>query len=214
MTDFEAAWDAIHDAKPDGWFVGQPSYVEAPQDLGPASDVNCEFPQTEGHPKTTEYQGVASFGTATESNGMSTVARTVALAAVALLLGACDTGGAFMVENKTDQELIARVTGSEQERDASVLAFQPRQDVFALPARSRLSVANQHFKDAFEISKIEILTSDCMPVAVFDEGAGVSFARDGTVITVDPGLAAHLGGGAPVEGTLASTVDRCLDLSQ
>ena len=140
---------------------------------------------------------------------MSTIGRVVTLAAVALLLGACDNGGAYMVENKTDQELIARVSGREQERDASVLTFHPRQDVFALPAGSRLSVANQHFKDAFEIAKIEILTSDCVPVAVFDEGAGVAFGRDGTVITVDPGPTAHLGGGAPVEGTLASTADRC-----
>ena len=23
-TDFEAAWNEIHDAKPDGWFVGTP----------------------------------------------------------------------------------------------------------------------------------------------------------------------------------------------
>lgn len=24
MTDLEAAWNELHDAKPDGWFVGQP----------------------------------------------------------------------------------------------------------------------------------------------------------------------------------------------
>ena len=28
MTDLEAAWDELHDAKPDGWFVGQPMYHE------------------------------------------------------------------------------------------------------------------------------------------------------------------------------------------
>jgi hypothetical protein len=27
-TDLEAAWDDLHDAKPDCWFVGQPTYVE------------------------------------------------------------------------------------------------------------------------------------------------------------------------------------------
>jgi hypothetical protein len=24
----EAAWDALHDAKPDGWYVGPPTYIE------------------------------------------------------------------------------------------------------------------------------------------------------------------------------------------
>ena len=28
MTDLEAAWDEIHDAKPDGWFVGPPTHEE------------------------------------------------------------------------------------------------------------------------------------------------------------------------------------------
>jgi hypothetical protein len=26
VTDLEAAWNELHDAKPDGWFVGQPMY--------------------------------------------------------------------------------------------------------------------------------------------------------------------------------------------
>ena len=28
MTGLEAAWNEIHDAEPDGWFVGQPMYHE------------------------------------------------------------------------------------------------------------------------------------------------------------------------------------------
>ena len=28
MTDLEAAWSEIHDAKPDGWHVDPPTYVE------------------------------------------------------------------------------------------------------------------------------------------------------------------------------------------
>jgi hypothetical protein len=28
VTDLRAAWDEIRDAKPDGWFVGHPTYVE------------------------------------------------------------------------------------------------------------------------------------------------------------------------------------------
>ena len=27
-SDLEAAWSELHDAKPDGWFVGQPMYHE------------------------------------------------------------------------------------------------------------------------------------------------------------------------------------------
>ena len=28
MTDLEAAWNEVHDAKPDGWSVGTPVYIE------------------------------------------------------------------------------------------------------------------------------------------------------------------------------------------
>jgi hypothetical protein len=28
VTGLEAAWDELHDAKRDGWFVGQPVYIE------------------------------------------------------------------------------------------------------------------------------------------------------------------------------------------
>ena len=28
MTDLEAAWDELHDAKPDGWFVGPTTHEE------------------------------------------------------------------------------------------------------------------------------------------------------------------------------------------
>ena len=28
VTDLEAAWNEFHDAKPDGWFVGTPVYIE------------------------------------------------------------------------------------------------------------------------------------------------------------------------------------------
>ena len=27
-TDLRAAWDAVHDATPDGWYVGKPGYEE------------------------------------------------------------------------------------------------------------------------------------------------------------------------------------------
>ena len=28
VTDLEAAWSEVHDAKPDGWFVGTPVFIE------------------------------------------------------------------------------------------------------------------------------------------------------------------------------------------
>ncbi len=28
MTDLEAAWNAVHDATPAGWYVGRPSYYD------------------------------------------------------------------------------------------------------------------------------------------------------------------------------------------
>ena len=28
MTDLEAAWDAVHENTPEGWYVGRPGYEE------------------------------------------------------------------------------------------------------------------------------------------------------------------------------------------
>jgi hypothetical protein len=135
------------------------------------------------------------------------------LAALTLLVGACDEGGAFIAENKTDQELVARVTGTEEQLGASMLAFEPRQDLFVLPAKSRLAIAVLRFHDPFSVQKIEILTPDCVAVATFDESSGIAFARDGQVITIDPGPTANLRHEFPKTGTLAAGTERCGDLS-
>jgi hypothetical protein len=87
-------------------------------------------------------------------------ARLIILATVAVMVGACDHGGAFIAENKTDQELIARVTGSEQVPASSSIRHRPRQDLLALPANSRLAIEVLGFKDPFNVQKIEILTTD------------------------------------------------------
>ena len=139
--------------------------------------------------------------------------RLIAVAIFAMVVSACDHGGAFIAENKTDQELIARVTGMEQVAGSSTLSFEPRQDVLLLPAQSRLAIAILEFHDPFDIHKIEILTADCAPVGVFAESGDVAFARDGQVIIIDPGPTASLRNEFPATGTLASATERCRDLS-
>ena len=141
-------------------------------------------------------------------SSMTAAARVLTLAAFALICGACDHGGAFIVENKTDQELIARVTGTEEQRPSSVLTFHPRQDLFVLPAGSRLAVALLHFKDPFNIDTVEILTSDCVLVASFDEW------HLGSLMTVNPGPTATRRREFPESGSLATATERCREPGQ
>jgi hypothetical protein len=144
---------------------------------------------------------------------MPLAARVLALAAFAAVVAGCDHGGAFIAENNVDQELIARVTGTEQSNSLSTLSFRPRQDVLVLPALSRVAIAVLHFADPFHIDKIEILALDCAPVAIFAQAEGVAFGRDGQVIVIDPGPAAKLRHEFPSTGNLAKTTDRCRDVS-
>jgi hypothetical protein len=140
-------------------------------------------------------------------------ARLIILATFAVMVGACDHGGAFIAENKTDQELIARVTGSEQVPASSSIRHRPRQDLLALPANSRLAIEVLGFKDPFNVQKIEILTTDCVAIATFAQASGVAFARDGQVIIIDPGPTANLRREFPQTGTLAAKIERCSDQS-
>lgn len=136
-------------------------------------------------------------------------ARIAALAAFALLVSACDHGGAFVVDNRTDQELVARVTGSMSVESSSGLSFTPRQDQFTIPPGSALAVAVVGFADDYGVGFIDILTSDCKVVATFGKAPGPYFSSDGQVIEVDPGPTAHLRKEFPETGTLAATTDRC-----
>ena len=49
MTDLEAAWDELHDAKPDGWFVGHadvPSSIAASGSSTPSTRGSARRPGT------------------------------------------------------------------------------------------------------------------------------------------------------------------------
>ena len=57
MTDLEAAWDEIHDAKPPGWLVGPPMYHEDRRDWEQYGFDTRERPKA-GH-RSREWTAVA-----------------------------------------------------------------------------------------------------------------------------------------------------------
>jgi hypothetical protein len=140
------------------------------------------------------------------------VLRVVALAAAILSVGACDVRKPFVAENKTDQELIARVTGTERIRGSSAVGVDRRQDIVVVPAQSRVAIEERSFTDPFTVDKIEILASNCRPLAIFDEAAGVVFSRDGDLVVIEPGRAPTLRQEFPDNGGLAMKTDRCRTL--
>ena len=58
-TDLEAAWDELHDAKPDGWFVGPPTYVEDRREWEQYAFDTRERPKA-GH-RSREWTAVAEL---------------------------------------------------------------------------------------------------------------------------------------------------------
>ena len=56
-----------------------------------------------------------------------------------------------------------------------------------------------------------MLKSDCQIVGDFDQAHGVSFARDGSMIAVRPGLSASVVDDHPETATLARRTDQCAD---
>ena len=133
--------------------------------------------------------------------------------AVAVALAACDVGGVFIVDNKSDAELVVRVSGSVQEWTSSTLTFRPRQDVLAVPPHARLAVARIPFGDPFQIQKVEVLDARCGLLAAFDVAAGADFARDGYVVAVESNLAIRLVDEFPRDGNPAAAANACPESS-
>lgn len=131
---------------------------------------------------------------------------SIALAAAVCGLGFVDRGpGPFVVDNRTDQPLVARVKGFVLDYNTSPATRTPRQDTLALPAGSRLAVVVIGFADTFMLDEIDILTSDCAVVSSF----GADVLRSGHVMAVDPGPSARLVTDFPETETLAKPTDQC-----
>lgn len=128
---------------------------------------------------------------------------------VAFGSAACDVGGVFVVDNRSNEGLVVTVTGTMQDPAASKVTYVTRHDALAVPAHARLAVAHLPFAPLFMIQKVEVLTDGCTVVATFAEGAATSFARDGNVIVVEGNLSAQLVHEFPREGALATPTDRC-----
>jgi hypothetical protein len=129
---------------------------------------------------------------------------------LALFSASCrDVGGVFVVDNRSNQNLVVRVSGTMQDPAASKIAYVARHDVLSVPAHARLAVAVLPFAPQFMIEKVEILTGGCAVLASFAVGAATSFARDGNVIAVEGDLSARLVREFPEDGARAAPVDRC-----
>jgi len=135
--------------------------------------------------------------------------RISAALALAAVVAGCDHGGAFVVDNRTDQEFIVRVSGPEFVSGSSVVVSRKREDVLILPAHSRLAVAVLGFHDQFNPQTIEVLGSDCAGVATFSVLDTPALGVDGQVIAIDNGPSAALRKEFPEGGTMAQTTDRC-----
>jgi hypothetical protein len=133
---------------------------------------------------------------------------SAALALTAIVVG-CDHGGAFVVDNRTDQEFVVRVSGPEFMSGSSSVVFRKREDVLLLPAHARLAVAVLGFHDPFNPQTIEVLSSDCADVATFSVLGAPALGVDGQVIVIDTGPSAALRRDFPEGGTMAQTTDRC-----
>jgi hypothetical protein len=136
------------------------------------------------------------------------------LALVVLLAAVCascvDRGGAYVVDNQSDQQIVARVSGLLWHASPAPAHYEPRRDTFVVPPHMRLAVALVGFVDPFSLQRIEFLSSDCQIVGDFDEAKGVAFARDGSVIAVGPGPSARLVKDFPETATLAQRTDQCV----
>ena len=128
---------------------------------------------------------------------------------VAFVSASCDVGGVFVVDNRSNENLVVSVTGTMQDPAASTVTYVTRHDVLAVPAHARLAVAVLPFTPVFMIVKVEILTEGCTALATFAEGARTSFARDGNVIVVEGNLSAQLVHEFPRDGALAAPSNRC-----
>jgi len=57
MTDLEAAWDAVHDATPPGWYIGHPGYNDALKVWEQYAYIPAESRRGVGH-RTHEWTAV------------------------------------------------------------------------------------------------------------------------------------------------------------
>jgi hypothetical protein len=131
------------------------------------------------------------------------------LVVAALTVAACDQGHAFVAENRTDQELVARVTGKELRPTESGSAVEWRQDVTLLPADSRQVILVQPFTTNFNVWTVEILRADCSVIAMLGHDGETSWERDGTLVVIEPDMSVRHVDEFPRDETAAATTDRC-----
>ncbi len=129
----------------------------------------------------------------------------VALAlAVSLVLGACtDAGIDFVtVDNTTSEAPLARASGTRAD-PAESYALERYEQVFLIPAKSRLAVAQNTFAGILRVNKVEILRDDCSPVAE------LSLVGSGTLTVITEGLNAELRHEFPDRGVMATPTEQC-----
>jgi len=125
-------------------------------------------------------------------------------AAIALglgLVGCVDRGGSFVVDNRSDVTVLARIKITVRSETGSEIVYE----VVEVPASSRTVIAYQGFADVEEINRIELLLETCESLGTF-----FGFSRDGRVIVIEDGPTATLVREWPQETEpRAAVVDKC-----
>ena len=118
----------------------------------------------------------------------------------ATAVGCVDSDLIIVVENRTDDQLLARSSGSTWGE-----TITPYVAVVSLPPRTRLVVARNEFGGRVQVNQIEILTPDCRPIATL-----TNFERDGGLILIEQGPTIEVRHEFPTEGEDASPSDQCV----
>jgi hypothetical protein len=124
--------------------------------------------------------------------------------AVCLVVGACgDAGTDFLtVDNTTSEALLARASGVSFNPTESY-AREPYEQVFSIPAKSRLAVAELTFAGSPEVNHVEILRGDCSQVA------DLSINGSGALIVITEGPKTELRQEYPDSGVMATPTEQC-----
>ena len=73
---------------------------------------------------------------------------------LAVVCASCDDrGSAYVVDNHSDQQIVARVFGVVWHESPAPGHYQPQRDTFAVPPHTRLAVAIEKFTDPFRGSR-------------------------------------------------------------
>jgi hypothetical protein len=127
--------------------------------------------------------------------------RLVVLLCLGLLVAACDHGAMLVGDNHSNNEVLARATGTTSKGSACCV---PAEVIAVLPPHKRLVIVELPFAGGFKIQRVEILSSDCSMIASLPV-----YGTDGTVVEIRETGSVGLRDEYPQSGERAEVTDRC-----